>query len=948
MTMETSVLPIIILLPLILGTTLVSLLKQSSRRLTAFAAVGVSMTSLGLLLTQAREVFNGAVITQSWSWLPQLGIDFSFRLDALGLLFALLISGIGTLIYIYAYFYLGPKNSLNKLYLLLMLFMAAMLGISLSNNLILLLVFWELTSISSFLLVGYWSNYDAAQRGSRMALTITGMGGLAMLGGFILLGQITGTYEIDQILTMTAQIQSHALFVPTLLLILLGAFTKSAQFPFHFWLPNAMAAPTPVSAYLHSATMVKAGIFLVARLLPIFAGAALFHNLVTFIGLFTLCMAAFFAIFKEDLKGLLAYSTISHLGLIMCLLGIGSPLAVAAAIFHIINHATFKAALFMIAGIIDHESGTRDLRKLSGLWQLLPYTATLTMVTAASMAGVPLTNGFLSKEMFFTELLSNLSGPVLICSAIVATLAGIFAVAYSVRLVHGVFFDGPLGKQVPNKDAHEPPFGMRAPATLLAILCILVGLFPALLVENIVNSTARASTQVMDFEGVHLALWHGFNMPLLMSVIASIGGLIFYFSLAKGGKIREIDLDPYLGRLQGRVAFDLFLKSLLLNSRKFKRWTENGKLQSYILWIVIFSIAIVSLPFLGQGLTTGTRELTHAPALAIVLWLLLFSSCWMMLWFHHERIKAVLISGAIGLVVTMVFICFSAPDLALTQITVDVVTTVLLLMSLSLLPQLTPYESSVSRRWRDALIAIGGGLGIAWITWLILTRDHNSISWFFMQQSIPLGGGTNVVNVILVDFRGFDTFGEITVLGIAGIGALCLMDGMRTHGTTMTQGLSYRFNPSPLMLRITASWILPIALVVSLYIFLRGHNLPGGGFIAGLITALALIIQYMALGQDHAEQLLKAKSGRLYEIWIGTGLVIAGLTGLGAWFWGRPFLTSAHFYVSPPILGEMHLATAALFDVGVYITVVGATMLLISVLGDSRHSSMSGPVPKGD
>ena len=769
-----------------------------------------------------------------------------------------------------------------------------------------------------------------------------------MLGGFILLGQITGTYEIDQILTMTAQIQSHALFVPTLLLILLGAFTKSAQFPFHFWLPNAMAAPTPVSAYLHSATMVKAGIFLVARLLPIFAGAALFHNLVTFIGLFTLCMAAFFAIFKEDLKGLLAYSTISHLGLIMCLLGIGSPLAVAAAIFHIINHATFKAALFMIAGIIDHESGTRDLRKLSGLWQLLPYTATLTMVTAASMAGVPLTNGFLSKEMFFTELLSNLSGPVLICSAIVATLAGIFAVAYSVRLVHGVFFDGPVGKQVPNKDAHEPPFGMRAPATLLAILCILVGLFPALLVENIVNSTARASTQVMDFEGAHLALWHGFNMPLLMSVIASIGGLIFYFSLAKGGKIREIDLDPYLGRLQGRVAFDLFLKSLLLNSRKFKRWTENGKLQSYILWIVIFSIAIVSLPFLGQGLTTGTRELTHAPALAIVLWLLLFSSCWMMLWFHHERIKAVLISGAIGLVVTMVFICFSAPDLALTQITVDVVTTVLLLMSLSLLPQLTPYESSVSRRWRDALIAIGGGLGIAWITWLILTRDHNSISWFFMQQSIPLGGGTNVVNVILVDFRGFDTFGEITVLGIAGIGALCLMDGMRTHGTTMTKGLSYRFNPSPLMLRITASWILPIALVVSLYIFLRGHNLPGGGFIAGLITALALIIQYMALGQDHAEQLLKAKSGRLYEIWIGTGLVIAGLTGLGAWFWGRPFLTSAHFYVSPPILGEMHLATAALFDVGVYITVVGATMLLISVLGDSRHSSMSGPVPKGD
>ena len=940
-------LPIIILLPLVLGTTLVSWLKQFSRGVTALGAIAVSLSSFLLLLSQAPAVFNGTVITQTWSWLPQLGIDFSFRLDALGMLFALLISGIGTLIYIYAYYYLSPKNSLSKLYFLLMLFMAAMLGISLSNNLLILLIFWELTSISSFLLVGYWSNYEAAQRGSRMALTITGMGGLSMLGGFILLGQMTGTYQIDQILMMGGQIQAHALFVPTLLLILLGAFTKSAQFPFHFWLPNAMAAPTPVSAYLHSATMVKAGLFLVARLLPIFAGAALFHNIVTFIGLFTLCVAAFFAIFKEDLKGLLAYSTISHLGLIMCLLGIGSPLAVAAAIFHIINHATFKAALFMIAGIIDHESGTRDLRKLSGLWQMLPFTATLTMITAASMAGIPLTNGFLSKEMFFTELVANLSGPVMIGAAIAGTLAGIFAVTYSIRLVHGVFFDGPLGQQVPNKDAHEPPFGMRAPAILLAFLCIAVGLLPGLLVEKIVNSTTQASTQNFAFEGTHLALWHGINLPLMMSIIAIFGGAIFYFALAKGGAIREIDLDPKLGKLQGRVLFDLFLKNLLINSRRFRRATENGKLQSYILWIVLFTIGLVGYPLVVNGIDTGSRELTHAPVLAIVLWLLLFSACWMMLWFHHERIKAILISGAVGLVVTMVFIGFSAPDLALTQITVDVVTTVLLLMSLSLLPQLTPYESSPTRRWRDAVIAVCGGLGIATVAWLVMTRDHNSISWFFIQQSIPLGGGTNVVNVILVDFRGFDTFGEITVLGIAAIGVLSLMDGMRAHGTTITQGLTYRFNPSPLMLRITASWILPVALVVSLYIFMRGHNLPGGGFIAGLVTSLALIIQYVAIGQDHAEKMLGAKSGRLYEIWIGIGLTIAGLTGIAAWFWSRPFLTSAHIHVHPPLLGDMHLASAALFDVGVYVTVVGATMLMISVLGDSRHSSMTGPVPRG-
>ena len=657
-------------------------------------------------------------------------------------------------------------------------------------------------------------------------------------------------------------------------------------------------------------------------------------------------MAAFFAIFKEDLKGLLAYSTISHLGLIMCLLGIGSPLAVAAAIFHIINHATFKAALFMIAGIIDHESGTRDLRKLSGLWQLLPFTATLTMITAAAMAGVPLTNGFLSKEMFFTELLANLSGAYVVIAVIVATLAGLFAVAYSVRLVHGVFFDGDIGRNVPNKHAHEPTIGMRAPAIILATLCILVGLLPALLVENIVNSGTRASTQLPQFEGVHLAIWHGFNLPLLMSAIALLGGIIFYFILAKGSRIRKIDLDPMLGRLQGKLLFEDFLKNLLKISRKIKKKTETGSLQNYLLWILVFSIVMVATPLLGQKLSTGTRELTHAPLVAIVLWLLLFSACWMMLWFHHERIKAVLISGAVGLVVTMIFVTLSAPDLALTQITVDVVTTVLLLMSLSLLPQLTPYESSQTRRWRDAIIAIIGGLGIGWIAWLILTRDHNSISWFFVQQSLPLGGGSNIVNVILVDFRGFDTFGEITVLGIAAIGALCLMDGMRAHGTTMTQGLTYRFNPSPLMFRMTASWVLPIALVVSLYIFLRGHNYPGGGFIAGLITSMALVIQYIALGQDQTEHMLKAKSGRLYEVWIGLGLLIAGLTGVAAWFWGRPFLTSAHVYVESSIFDKFHFASAAAFDLGVYATVVGAAMLLISVLGDSRHSSMSGPVAK--
>ncbi len=938
----------IILLPLLLGTTIVWGLDKISRQVTAIGASSLSMLCFILLASYIPALQSTDAVHFSLNWLPSVGINFDFRLDALSLMFALLISGIGTLIFIYAYYYLSPKNSLAKLYSLLMLFMAAMLGISLSNNLIILLVFWELTSISSFLLVGYWQRYEAAQRGSRIALTITGLGGLCMLGGFILLGQVAGTYQIDELFLKAELIQSSPYFVPILLLILMGAFTKSAQFPFHFWLPNAMAAPTPVSAYLHSATMVKAGIFLLARLSPIFVGAGLYHGIVTTVGLLTLCIGAFLAIFKEDLKGLLAYSTISHLGLIVCLLGIGTPLAIAAAIFHIINHATFKAALFMIAGIVDHETGTRDLRKLSGAWQFLPITGTLAMITCAAMAGVPFTNGFLSKEMFFTELVASQTGVVLAIAVTLATLAGIFAVAYSIRLVHGVFFDAQYGKPLPNADIHEPVKGMLAPVALLAVLCILVGIAPALLAEAIVNQVTVATIQHQNFDAVHLALWHGFNVPLLMSLIALVGGSIFYFRMAKGGRLRRIDLDPMLGKFRGIILFDYFLKYLLLGSRWLKKRTETGSLQHYLFSILAFTIFMATIPMFGYDIAKGTRELNHAPLIAVIFWLLLITACWMMLWFHHERIKAVLISGAVGLVVTLVFVSMSAADLALTQITVDVVTTVLLLMSLSLLPQLTPYESTHTQRWRDGLMAIVGGLGIGWLTWLVLTRDHQSISWFFMQQSLPLGGGSNVVNVILVDFRGFDTFGEITVLGIAAIGALCMMDGMRAHGTTMTQGLTYRFNPSPLMLRITMSWVLPIALVVSLYIFLRGHNLPGGGFIAGLITAMALIIQYLALGQDETERLLKANSGRLYEKWIGIGLCIAGATGIAAWFWGRPFLTSAHIHVHPALIGELHLASAAAFDVGVYITVVGATMLLISVLGDSRHSTMSGPVIGGE
>ena len=940
---------LIILLPLVLGTTLSGWLERYSRLYSCIAASLISVACfLGLIFSSA-QFSQDQPLLQQWQWLPEIGLNISLRLDGLAFIFALLITGIGTLICVYAYYYMSSKNSLGKLYSLLMLFMAAMLGVVLSNNILLLSIFWELTSVSSFLLVGYWKNYEAAQKGALMALSITGLGGFALLGGVVILGYIGGTYELDVLLGMREQIQASPYFNLALMFILIAAFTKSAQVPFHFWLPNAMAAPTPVSAYLHSATMVKAGIFLLARLFPLLVGSVWFHGVVTAVGLVTLCFAAFIAIFKHDLKGLLAYSTLSHLGLIVCLLGIGSPLAVAAALFHVLNHATFKAALFMLAGVIDHQTGTRNLRKLGGLWTLLPWTATLSMVAAAAMGGIPLTNGFLSKEMFLTEVLTLTGGTWLLIVPLLATLGALFGITYSIRFVHNTFFGGVASPRLPNKNIKEASLGLRSPIILLCILCIAVGLLPAFFAQSIVQLGAGAVLNYTPVQPVHLAIWHGFNMPLVMSLIAIIGGALLYMVLAKNQKIQHIHSEQWFGNYAGDELFERVLVRCVASARKLISTLENGSLQRYLVFIITATLVMAIVPLWGEQLRTGSRLLNHASWAAISLWLLLLISCFMLLYFHHERIKAVLLVGAVGLVVAMAFVALSAPDLALTQISVDVVSTVLLLMSLSLLPQLTPYESSSTRHWRDVAIAIAGGGAMAWIVWLILTRDHQSISWFFTQQALPKGGGSNVVNVILVDFRGFDTFGEICVLAIAAIGALVMMDGMRAHGAIATPGLTLRFNPSPLMLRMTASWVLPIALLYSLYILLRGHNLPGGGFIAGLITAIALIIQYIALGQERAEELIRARQGRLYEYWIGSGLCIAGLTGVGSFFWGRPFLTSAHFDMHIPIIGEVPFASAMLFDIGVFLTVTGSALLLISVLGDSRHSTVTGPVPpRGD
>ncbi len=940
---------LVVLLPLVAGTLLCAwagaVETPARRRLTAGVAGAVTAAAFALLLAQAPAVFAGQVPEFHAAWMPAIGLDIHFRLDGLALMFAGLITGIGLLIVLYAAYYLGSDDPAGKFFATLMLFMAAMLGIVLSDNLILLLVFWELTSISSFLLVGYWGSRPdggaAARDGARMALAVTGGGGLVMLAGFIVLGRIGGSFEISELVARADVIQSHELYPLALALILVGCFTKSAQWPFHFWLPEAMAAPTPVSAYLHSATMVKAGLFLLLRLHPVLGGTQLFETVVASTGLATMVFAAFVAIFRHDLKGLLAYSTVSHLGLVMFLIGLASPLAQVVAIFHILNHAAFKAALFMSAGIVDHETGTRDLRRLGGLMAALPVMGTLVMLAAAAMAGLPPFNGFISKEMMLDEALragDRMWGGMGWAVPVLATLGGLYSVAYSLRLVHDTFFNGPA-RDLPNPHPHEPPWGMKAPVLLLVAVCIAVGLAPMAVAGPLVQ-VAAAAVAGGEAPAFKLALWHGFNLPLAMSAIATAGGVAAYAAMMRGRRLHGYTTR----RFGGKAVFTACFEGLFAVSRSITGVLENGSLQRYAGWMVASVIVLVAWPLLGTpGLETGARPTQPASPLSVAVWALLIATALALVVMHHHRFVAVVLAGAIGLVASLAFLAFSAPDLALTQLSVDVVSTALLLMGLALLPAFTPRESGAGRRARDAVLAGAGGLGIAWITWLVLTRDFDSISWYFLENSVPEGGGSNAVNVILVDFRGYDTWGEITVLGIAAVGVLALLDGLRARRPDADpEGRPWSYARVPLMLRVIARLVLPLALVVTAYVFWRGHNLPGGGFIAGLITAVALVLQYMAMGQQRAEALLHAAQGRRFVRWIGIGLAIAALTGIGAFFVGHPYLTST--YVSPelPLLGKIPLASAGLFDLGVYVTVVGATMLMLAALAGATNDARAG------
>jgi multicomponent K+:H+ antiporter subunit A len=912
--------PLLSLLGSVISACTGKLSRNQATSLTAIAP----LAALAITLYHAPAVLAGETIRFSAQWIPALGLDISLRLDGLSLLFLFMILGIGLLVILYARYYLSQNDSLPKLFSYLMLFMTAMLGIVMSNNVIQLWVFWELTSISSFLLISYWWHKSEARKGARMALAVTGAGGLALLAGLMLLGDIVGSYDLDTILASKAIIQSHNLYELALVLVLLGAFTKSAQFPFHFWLPHAMAAPTPVSAYLHSATMVKAGIFLLARFYPALAGTDTWFLLVGLTGLTTLLFGAYIALFKHDLKGLLAYSTISHLGLITLLLGLDTQLATVAAIFHIINHATFKASLFMATGIIDHETGTRDMRKLNGMWRYLPYTATLAMVAAAAMAGVPLLNGFLSKEMFFAETLhQQVLGSMSWLIPVLATVAGALSVAYSSRFIHDVFFNGePI--DLP-RTPHEAPRYMRVPIEILVVLCILVGIFPHFVVDGILSAASLAVLgQAMP--EYKLTIWHGFNLPLLMSGMAVIGGLFIYVNRKYLFQF-QASLPPF----NAKKIFERFLAVVVNWCQNKIQSTENGSLQRYVFIMLGVVLLASGWPLFEMKQLAGSVPNTPVDIQnAIGAGLLIIGAIATVIW-HRIRMVSLLMLSIVGLMVSVAFTRFSAPDLALTQLTVEVATIILLMLALFFLPQSTPRESSSLRILRDVVISSTVGIIIASICYALLTRPLDSISEFFIANAKTGGGGTNVVNVILVDFRGFDTLGEITVLGIAALGIFKLLSRIPLYmPASDSEGRPWSKDRHPILLACISQSLLPLALLVSAYIFLRGHNLPGGGFIAGLVTSIAFILQYMA----HGTAWINERFDVNYRKIIASGIAIAMFTGVGSWFFDKPFLTTWFDYFDIPFVGKTELASAIVFDLGVYLTVVGATLMILASLGN--------------
>ncbi|UXR69882.1 DUF4040 family protein [Staphylococcus sp. IVB6246] len=773
---------------LVVMLLLLIMMKWQTKQLPGYIALIAPLIASGVFLYHIPKVLNQHYVTEIYQWLPAYDINLVLRLDGLSLFFGLLISLIGVAVFFYATQYLSYEHDdLPRFFTYLILFMFSMIGIVLSNNTIILYVFWELTSVSSFLLISYWYDRTESQKGAMTSFMVTVLGGLAMFVGFMMLYVVTGTNTITKQIAMREEIATHPLFIPIIVMLLLGAFTKSAQFPFHFWLPRAMAAPTPVSAYLHSATMVKAGIFLLMRFTPILGYSDFYTYSVTFVGLITMIYGSYTAIRQSDLKGILAYSTISQLGMIMSMVGLGGGIAKAtdsvmleayayilfAAIFHLFNHALFKATLFMGVGLIDHEMGTRDIRYLGGLRRYLPLTMIAMFAASLSMAGVPLLNGFISKEMFFEGLihaneLSAFNSILTIIIVSIGFIASIFTFIYALNMIKVTFF----GKAQSKQHVHEPKLFIL-PAVVLALLLPIVFIVPDWVGTNLIQP-AFSSVVVNEETATlapHLAIWHGFNAPLMMSLIIIVVGTFI---------VLRVDLKKYLIVEPKKWTIPKLLErsgqSLETHSGWGLRTLMNNRLNYYIVITFVFYFAINLYGLYRVGVPELYRIDVTDYHLFHVLLLLTIILIGIALIFIRQRLTMVILTGGIGYAVALFFILMRAPDLALTQLVTETITTVLFIVSFSRLPNIPRGQFDLKRETVKITISLMTALTVVGLVFMIQQADALETISVYYHDTYEKSGGKNIVNAILGDFRALDTMAEGIVLVIAGFGIYTLLN----------------------------------------------------------------------------------------------------------------------------------------------------------------------------
>jgi multicomponent Na+:H+ antiporter subunit A len=753
----------------VLAGFIVALIAPSvTRRWHNAAGWLVALLPLALTLyfaAQLPTIARGDTLTFAAPWVAELGLAFSFRADGLGVLFALLISGIGALVMIYAGGYLHGNPFLGRFYAWLLVFMASMLGVVLADNVLLLFVFWELTSISSYILIGFEHENEKARAAALQAMLVTGAGGLAMLAGLLLLGQVSGSLELSTLLTQGDALRASPLYPAAVILILLGAFAKSAQFPFHFWLPNAMQAPTPVSAYLHSATMVKAGVYLLARLNPALGGTDLWLYAVGGIGAATMLLGGYLALTQTDLKRLLAYSTVSALGTLTMLIGLGTSLALKAMVVFVLGHALYKGALFLVAGAVDHETGTRDVTQLGGLARAMPITAIAASIAALAMAGVPPLFGFIAKELLYEV---GLELGTWLASAIIT--GALFTVFIASVVALGVFFG--RATHTP-KHAHEAPVSMWLGPVVLAGLGLVIGIAPELVSAILIAPTVSAISGKTI--AVKLALWHGITPALVLSLATVFVGVGLFF--ARNSIRRFLTRGQWSG---AEKTYALALDGMNALARGQTRVLQSGYLRRYLIVIVLTTVALAGTLLVDETIwrqmlrvewtvlwqDTYFYELGLAALILLATFAALTTS---------SRLGAVAALGIVGYGVSLVFLIFGAPDLAMTQFTIESLSVLLFVLVFYHLPRFTNL-SATRARVRDAVVAIlAGGLMTMFVLLANSIQFHSSISNYFIENALPLAHGRNVVNVILVDFRGLDTLGEITVLGIAALGVYALL-----------------------------------------------------------------------------------------------------------------------------------------------------------------------------